>query len=100
MIGRHEGEMLLQALAHAHRTSARASSAMGGRECLVQVDVHHVEAHVTRAAGTQHGVQVGTVVVHQAATVVDEPGYLRDMLLEEPEGIGIGHHHRGDGITL
>ena len=28
-----------------------------------------------------------------------EPGYLRDVFLEEPKGVGVGHHHAGDIIA-
>ena len=52
MIGRHLWEELFQPLSHAHRTSTRTSTAMRCREGLMQVDMHHVEAHITRAAGT------------------------------------------------
>ena len=69
-------------------------------ECLVEVDVHHVEAHVARSAITQHGVEVGSVVVHQSATVVYQLRNLRDALLEEAEGVGVGHHHGGDAVAL
>ena len=59
----------------------------------MQVDVHHIEAHVARTAGTQHWVKVCSIVVHQATAVVNQLRNFRDTRLEEPEGIGIGHHH-------
>lgn len=62
----------------------------------MEIDVHHVEAHIARAAGTEHRIEVGPVVVHQTTTTMDEFCDLRDMFLEESEGIGIGHHHGGD----
>ena len=69
---------------------------MRRRERLVQVDVHDVEAHITRTTSSQHRVQVGTIVVHQTTAVVDELRNFRDTRLEKSEGIGISHHHGGD----
>ena len=62
----------------------------------MEVDVHDIEAHVTRATGTQHGIEVGTIIVHQTTTVVNELCNLRDTGLEEAEGVGVGHHHGSD----
>ena len=72
---------------------------MRRRERLVQVDVHHVEAHVARPAYTEHRVQVGSVVIHQSAAVVDELRNLRYLGLEEAERVGVGHHHGGDSVA-
>ena len=66
----------------------------------MQVDVHHVEAHVTWATSTQHRVQVSTIVIHQTATVVDKLRNLGNTRLEKSEGIGIGHHHGSDVGTF
>ena len=93
MIRRHTGEERLQALAHTNRTRAWATTAMRRGEGLVEVDVHDIEAHITRATGSEHGVEVGTVVVHQSASIVDELCNLRDARLEESQGVGVGHHH-------
>ena len=100
LIRRHEGEELLQTLAHTDRTTARTATAMRRGERLVEIDVHHVEAHIAWAAGTEHGVQIGTIVIHQATAVVDETRYRGDARLEEAERIGIGHHHRCNLSTL
>ena len=69
-------------------------------ESLVQVDVHHVKSHIARPTGSQHRVEVGTVVVHQAAAIVDEFSDFRNGRLKEPQRVGIGHHHGGDGRTF
>ena len=66
----------------------------------MQVDVHHIEAHVAWATGSQHRVEVGTIVVHQTATAMDERCDLWDTRLEKTEGVGVGHHHGGDGIAF
>ena len=96
MIGRHEGEAFLQTLTNTHRTSAWTTTAMRRRERLVQVDVHHVETHIARATGTKHRVQVGTIVVHQAASLMNQLGNLRDARLEQAQRIRVGHHHGGN----
>ena len=96
LIGRHEGEMLLQPLSYAHGAGTRTATAMRGGESLMEIDVHHVEAHIAWATGTKHRIEVGTIIIHQATTGVDEFCNLRNMFLEESEGIRIGHHHGGD----
>ena len=98
MIGRDNREELLQTLAHTHRTGTRTAATVRRRERLVQVDVHHIESHVTRTADTQHRIEVGTVVVHQSAAVVNQFRNLRDTGLEESQRVGVGHHHRGDVV--
>ena len=100
LIGRHAGEERLQAFTHTNGTTAWSASAMRGGERLMQVDVHHIEAHVAWATGSQHRVEVGTIVVHQATTAMDERCDLWDSRLEETEGVGVGHHHGGDGIAF
>ena len=65
-------------------------------ECLVQVDVHHVEAHVAGTAFAEQRIEVRTVVVHQAACLVHHLGNLQNTRLEDAQRIGIGHHHGSD----
>src|SRR5450759_4506982 len=73
--------------------------AVGRAERLVGVEVHHVEAHVAGPADAEHGVDVGAVVVEQAAGVMHEPGDLRDVLVEDAEGVGIGEHETGEIVV-
>ena len=100
IIGRDEGETVLQAFAHADGTGSGTSAAMRRGERLVQVDVHHVEAHIAGATRSEHRVEVRSVVVHQAAAAVDELGNLRDACLEEAQRVGVRHHHGSDLRTL
>ena len=100
MIGRHHGQELLQPFAHANGTAAGTSTAVRRGEGLVQVDVHHIEAHVARACSAEHGVEVGAIVIHQTSAIVDQFCNLRNTRLEEAEGIGIGHHHGSDLCAL
>ena len=68
-------------------------------ESLVQVDVHHVEAHISGPACTEHRVQVCPVVVHQCAAAMHQFRYLGDALLEEAESVRVGHHHCGHSVV-
>ena len=90
------GQELLQTAAHAHGTAAGAAAAMRRGERLVEVDMHHVEAHVARAAYAEDGVEVGAVVVHQAAAFVHHAGNLGDVCLKDAQRVGVGHHHARD----
>ena len=61
--------------------------------------MHHVETHVARSAFTQQRVKVGTVVVHQATTIVYHFGNGRYVFLEQSQGVGVGHHHRSHVVA-
>ena len=65
-------------------------------ECLVQVDVHHVEAHVAGTAFAEQRIEVRTVVVHEAACLVHHLGNLQNTRLEDAKRVGVGHHHGCD----
>ena len=90
---------LLQSDTHANRSSTWSTSSMGSGECLMKIDVHHIKAHVTRTASTEHRVEVGSIIVHQSAALMHEFGYLGNLLFKHSEGIGIGHHHCCHGIV-
>ena len=53
----------------------------------------HVEAHVARTAGTEHRVQIGAVVIHQATAVVYELRDFGNGMLEDAQRVRVGHHH-------
>ena len=81
-----------------HRPCPGASPSVRRGECLVQVQVHDVEPHVTGAHLAEKGVHVGPVIVEQPTASVDK---LRDFLhvgLEKPEGVRIGHHDPGYSV--
>ena len=65
----------------------------------MQIDVHHIEAHITRTAHAEHGVEVGSVVVHQTSALVHQSCYLGNLCLEDTQGVGVGHHHAGNVIA-
>ena len=93
------GQIFLQTLAHAYRTAAGTAAAVGRGECLVQVDVHHVETHIARAANAHHWVEVRAIVVHQAAALVHEPRYFWNVFFKNAERVGVRHHHAGDVVA-
>ncbi len=69
---------------------------MRGRECFVEIDVHHVEAHVAWPGDAEHRVEVGTVVVHQTTGRMNGLGYLGYVLFKHSHRVGIGHHQGGN----
>ena len=93
------GQIVLQSFSYANRTASRTSTAMRCGEGLVQVDVHDIEAHIARTAHAEHGVEVGSVVVHQTATFVYQSCYFRNLGFEDTQSIGVGHHHTGNIIA-
>ena len=62
--------------------------------------MHHIEAHVAWTTSTKHGIEVGTIVIHQTTTVVNQLGNLRNTSFKQSEGIRIGHHHSGNLSSL
>ena len=92
-------EECLETLANANRTTTRTASAMRGGEGFVEIDVHDIEAHIARTTYAKHRVEVGTIVVHECATIVDELGNLRYLALEESEGVRVGHHHGSHAVV-
>ena len=90
---------LFQALANTNRSRTWSTSAMRCRECLMQVDVHNVEAHISRAAYTKHRVEVGSIIIHKTTTFVYKSLYLRNLTLKKTKCIRIGHHHGCNSIV-
>ena len=85
--------------AHPHRAGPGAAAAVGRGEGLVQVQVHHVEPGVAHAHLAQDGVQVGPVVVEQGVHGAQHLHDAGQVALEEPQGVGAGHHHAGHGVV-
>ena len=81
------------------RAAARTAAAVGRGEGLVQVDVHGVDAEVGGADPADDGVEVGAVAVEEGAGRVDGVGDLDDVALEQPAGVGVGQHDRGDVVA-
>ena len=93
------GEQILQTFAYADRTRTGTAATVRCRECLVQVDVHNVESHISRTASAEHRVEVSSIIIHQTAALVNEALNLRNLTLEETKSVGVGHHHSCDGVV-
>src|SRR6185436_4772484 len=89
---RHERQ---QSRAHAHGTGTGTATAVRCGESLVQVHVYDVKAHVARAHLAEDGVEVGAVVVQQAARIVHDLRHFLDASLEHAAGGRIGEHDAG-----
>ena len=66
----------------------------------MKIYVHDVEAHVGRTCYTKHRVQVCAVIIHQSTGGMYKLRYLRDVFLEQTEGVGVRHHHRRKVILV
>ena len=77
----HEGQ---QRLGHTDGPATGTAAAVGNGKGLVEVEVDHVNTEVAGADLAEHGVHVGTVAVHQAASVVGHPADVLDTTLEQP----------------
>ena len=93
------GQEVDQVGTHAHRTAAGTAASVRCRESLVQIDVHHIEAHIAGTAYAEHRVEVGSIVIHQTATFVHQFGYFGYFFLKQAEGVGVGHHHSGNVVA-
>ena len=72
----------------ANGTDARATSAVGDGEGLVEVQVPDVGPEVTGLGQTDHGVEIGPVDVDLATVLMDDVGEPPDPRLEHPVGRG------------
>ncbi|MNI79051.1 hypothetical protein D3C73_1354820 [compost metagenome] len=68
---------------------------MGRAHGFVQIEMHNVEAHVSRTGYAHNGVGIGAVIIKQAAGLVDNFGDFDDLLLEQAEGAGVRQHEAG-----
>ena len=61
----------------------------------MEVEVDHVEAHVSGADHAHDGVEVGPVVVAEAPGLMDGLGDLQDVLVKNAHGVGVCEHEPG-----
>ena len=93
------GKVLLQSAAHTNGAASWTTASMWRRECLVEIDVHNVKSHISRAACTEHGIEVGSIVVHQCTAVVYQFRNLRYLCFKKTKCVRISHHHSCDVVT-
>ena len=79
---------------HGHRARTRPTAAVRRRKRLVQIQVHHVDAEVTRPRDTHQRVHVRAIHVDQRALFVQDLGNLLDVLFEHAHRVRIGDHQR------
>src|SRR6202044_3374329 len=76
------------------RTRAGSPAAMRGRERLVQVDVHGVDAEIARTRLADDGVEIRAVAVEIRPRLVNRISDADDLALEQSAGVWIGQHDR------
>src|SRR4029077_1986623 len=79
--------------------SSRSATAVRRRERFVQVEVHHVEAHVSGPSYADERIEVGAVVVEKRTGGVRRLRDLEYVLLEDAERVGVGEHDRRDVLV-
>ncbi len=62
----------------------------------MQVEVHDVDPHIPRTGDSHQGIEVGTVTVDQAATLVHQLADLFDIGLEQSKRVWVGDHQCSD----
>ena len=80
---------------HTHRADTGAATAVGDAEGLVQVQVAHVAAKLTRGGGADQRVHVGTVYINTAAVLVHQRAQLFDRCFKHAVCAGVGDHYAG-----
>ncbi len=61
--------------------------------------MHHVDAHVPGLRDAQERVEVRPVPIHQASCLVHETRHLEEILLEQPERVGVREHETDDPVV-
>ena len=78
------------------RARTRAAAAMRRRECLVQIDVHSVDAEIAGTHPARNGVEIRAVAIEISARLVHFVGDFLHALLEETAGVGVRQHDRSN----
>ena len=81
-----------------HRSRAGSPSPMGCGKGFMEIEMHHVETHVSGAYLPHDGIEIGAIVVQKTAGAMDCFGNLQDVLFEQPKGVGVGQHDTGQGF--
>src|SRR5690606_38505333 len=75
-----------------HRPGARSAPTMRGGEGLVQVDVHGINAEVTRPRLADDCVEVGTVAVEECTRLMHRISYGDDSPLKPAAAVRVRQH--------
>ena len=76
-----------------------AAAAVRAGEGLVRIVMHQVHPHVARSNDSKDRVHVGPVEIKLGPAVVQQPGNLADLRVEEPHRVGIGDHEHGRPVA-
>ena len=85
-------QVVSQEFLDAHRGSARTSAAVWGGECLVKVQMNHIEPKIPWTDEPHESIKVCPIVVQETSASMHEFGNLRDVLLEQSHGVRVGQH--------
>ena len=85
-------------LRHHHGARPGPAAAVGLGEGLVQVRVDDVEAQLSGLHPAEQRVEVRPVAVDHAAGVADHLDHGKDVVVEEPQGAGLGEHEARDVV--
>src|SRR5690348_14132755 len=77
-------------------TGARTTTTMRRATRLVQIEMHHVKAHIPWSRDTEYSVGVGTIIIELPTHIMYQFGNLSDIGIEEAERVGVGHHNSSD----
>ena len=61
--------------------------------------MHHVETEIAWSRNAGECVHVGAVAINETAARMHQPHHLSDVLLEQPERVGVGDHDAGNGVV-
>ena len=78
------------------RPGAGTTAPVGDRKRLVEVELEDIDPRVARPGDPHDRIQVGAIAVDLPTLAVNDLRDLGDMLLEEAQGVGVGHHDGGD----
>ena len=89
-----------QVLGDGDRSDARSSPAVGDAEGLVQVQVRHVAAELSRLGQPEQRVEVRAVDVDLAPVPVDQRAHVADAFLVHAVRRGVRDHDGGQALTV
>ena len=68
---------------NAYRTCSRTAATVRSRECLMEIEMKHIESHITRSYYSHQRVHVGSVIIQKTSTLVNKCSNLLDILFKE-----------------
>ena len=81
------------------RTGSRTATSMWCGEGLVQIEVQHIESHISRTDDSDERIHIRTVIIQQTAAFMHQGRDFLDILLKQPKSVRVGHHDSCNGIV-